>query len=159
VHRLYILTNLDQLHHFYFTNTSEPVPHRQFTLNVHISKQYTPAMANAPAPFKLSISNNRLKDLHDRLDLTRFPDELNDVGRARGPPLADLARLVERWKTGYDWRRRETEINRLPQFTQPLTVQGFDVLEVHFVHQKSTVEGAIPLLFVHGCTSASSSLF
>jgi len=30
-------------------------------------------------------------------------------------------------------------------------VEGFGELDMHFIHQKSEVEGAIPLLFVHGC--------
>jgi hypothetical protein len=32
-------------------------------------------------------------------------------------------------------------------------VEGFGELSVHYVHQRSSVKGAIPLLFVHGCKS------
>jgi hypothetical protein len=34
-----------------------------------------------------------------------------------------------------------------------MEVGGFGELNVHYVHQRNAVEGAIPLLFVHGCTS------
>jgi hypothetical protein len=108
-------------------------------------------MADASKSFTLSVPDAALKDLHERLKLTRFPEELSGVGRARGPPLADVKRLVARWTEGYDWRRREAEINKLPMFTRPIDVTGFGPVDMHFVHQKSAVDGAIPLLFVHGC--------
>jgi hypothetical protein len=37
-------------------------------------------------------------------------------------------------------------------------VEGFGALSIHYVHQRSKIQGAIPLLFVHGCTSTSSPL-
>jgi hypothetical protein len=114
-------------------------------------------MADEPTPFTLSVPDSALADLHKRLELTRFPTELAGAGHARGPPLADLTRLVARWRDGYDWRRREAQINALPMFTRPLAVEGFGTLDVHFVHKRSAVTGAIPLLFVHGCTSHRSS--
>lgn len=41
-------------------------------------------------------------------------------------------------------------MNELPQFMTRVDVKGFPSIDMHFVHQKSGVEGAIPLLFVHG---------
>ena len=38
----------------------------------------------------------------------------------------------------------------LPNFHQPVSVDGFPELDIHFVHQKSQSLDAIPLLFVHG---------
>jgi len=67
-----------------------------------------------------------------------------------GIPLAQTRWLIERWKNSYDWRAHERELNKLPMFTRPIEVEGFGELNVHYVHQRSTVKGAIPLLFVHG---------
>jgi hypothetical protein len=39
----------------------------------------------------------------------------------------------------------------LPQYTTEIAVDGFGTLNIHFVHKRSQVENAIPLLFVHGC--------
>jgi pimeloyl-ACP methyl ester carboxylesterase len=58
--------------------------------------------------------------------------------------------LVESWKTKFDWRAKEKELNALPNFMTEITVDGFDPIDIHFVHQKSDIEGAIPLLFTHG---------
>lgn len=41
-------------------------------------------------------------------------------------------------------------MNELPQFTTPISVQGFNPIDIHFIHQKSGNQNAIPLLFVHG---------
>jgi pimeloyl-ACP methyl ester carboxylesterase len=41
-------------------------------------------------------------------------------------------------------------MNSFPQFETQVTVNGFDAIDMHFLHQKSEVKAAIPLLFVHG---------
>lgn len=105
-----------------------------------------------PQPFTLAIPDADLDLLHKKLDLTRLPDELDDAGWTYGAPLADVRRLVARWKDGYNWRTHEAEINEtLQQFTRDIQVEGFETLNVHYVHQRSKVDGAVPLLFVHGC--------
>ncbi|KAG6853345.1 hypothetical protein C0991_005076 [Blastosporella zonata] len=73
--------------------------------------------------------------------LTVFPDELEDAGVAYATPIQ---RLVNFWKDGYDWRIHEAALNaELPQFTRDITMEDY-------VHMRSAVEHAIPLLFVHG---------
>jgi hypothetical protein len=107
---------------------------------------------SSEAPFKIAIPDEKLAHLHAKLDLATFPDELDDSGWQYGAPLADIRRLVARWKDGYDWRKHEAEINaELPQFTMDIEVEEHGVLNIHFVHQKSEVVDAVPLLFVHGC--------
>lgn len=102
--------------------------------------------------FNISVSDKALDLLQKKLDLTVFPDELDDAGWQYGAPLADIQRLVSRWRDGYDWKKYEQKLNtELPQFTQDVEVEGFGSLNIHYVHKKSGVPGAIPLLFVHGC--------
>jgi pimeloyl-ACP methyl ester carboxylesterase len=38
-------------------------------------------------------------------------------------------------------------------FTHIIEVEEFGGLNIHYVHQRSSVKGAIPLLFIHGCMS------
>ena len=55
--------------------------------------------------------------------------------------------------TSYDWRAEEATLNEeLSMFTRDISIEGHGTLNVHYVHRKSEVTGAIPLLFVHGCT-------
>ena len=93
------------------------------------------------------VLEEALSLLKRKLDDTQFPDEINDTDWAYGSPLANIRRLTERWRDGYDWRAHERELNALPMFTRPIEVQGFGELSVHYVHQKSFVKAAIPLLF------------
>lgn len=101
-------------------------------------------------PFEITIPQEQLGRLKQKLALAEFPDELNDAAWEYGAPLADIKRLTARWHNGYDWRKAEKELNQLPQFTTKIAVDGFETLKIHFVHQKSDVKNAIPLLFVHG---------
>lgn len=91
-----------------------------------------------------------MQQLQEKLALTNLPNELDGTGWEYGAPLIDIKRLVEHWKTRYDWRRHEASINKLPNFETPVQVEGFDSIDIHFVHQKSLHPNAIPLLFVHG---------
>ncbi|KAK7439024.1 hypothetical protein VKT23_017730 [Stygiomarasmius scandens] len=103
-------------------------------------------------PFKISIPDAQLDLLRKKLDLVTFPDELEDAEWRYGVPLADMKRLVGRWKDRFDWRAEEAKLNEeLPQFTRDIEVSdGHGILNIHYVHKKSEVEGAVPLLFVHG---------
>ena len=102
--------------------------------------------------FTLSVPDDQLDLLRRKLELATFPDELEDANWKYGVPLSDAKRLVERWRNGYDWRKHEKELNdELPMFTRDIDVDGFGTLDIHYVHQKSTVPNAIPLLFCHGC--------
>ncbi|KAI0035564.1 alpha/beta-hydrolase [Vararia minispora EC-137] len=102
-------------------------------------------------PFRIAISDEQLEELRKKLALTRFPDELENASWAYGAPLADVKRLVARWRDGFDWRKVEASLNaELSMFTRDITVDGFNTLNIHYVHEKSKSANAIPLLFVHG---------
>lgn len=61
-----------------------------------------------------------------------------------------MKRLVNHWRTQFNWRDEEIKLNKLPNYEVEVSVEGFGALEMHFVHQKSKVTRAIPLLFCHG---------
>ncbi|EGN99660.1 hypothetical protein SERLA73DRAFT_88214 [Serpula lacrymans var. lacrymans S7.3] len=101
--------------------------------------------------FEIAIPDKSLENLRAKLELTTFPDELEDAGWKYGAPLADIKRLVGRWKDGYDWRKHEKALNdELPMYTRDIEVENHGALNIHYVHKKSEVVDAIPLLFVHG---------
>src|SRR5579885_2091397 len=96
-------------------------------------------------PFHVAIPQAELEDLHDRLARTRWPDELPGVGWSRGVPLAYLQELAAYWRTGYDWRAYEAQLNAFPQFTTEIDGQ-----KIHFLHVRSPEPDALPLLITHG---------
>ncbi|KAJ7644656.1 Alpha/Beta hydrolase protein [Roridomyces roridus] len=106
---------------------------------------------SSETPFQISVPDESLSLLRQKLALVTFPDELEDAGWDYGVPLADMRRLVDRWANGYDWRSQEARLNaELPQFTRDVEVEGHGTLNIHYIHKKSETKGAIPLLFVHG---------
>ena len=112
-------------------------------------------MSHTIEPYQISVPDAKLQSLKQKLEHAEFPDELDLLDDARwelGSPLADVKRLVAHWKDRYDWRRQEANINALPNFRTTVQVDGFEPLDIHFLHQKSEVAGAraIPLLFSHG---------
>ena len=109
-------------------------------------------------PYRIHVSDADLDVLKQKLNLTRLPDELDGVEWEYGVPLAHVKRLVARWKDGFDWRKSEEHINtELPQFVRDIPVEGFGSLNVHYVHKRSSLETAVPLLFIHGCACTEQS--
>jgi hypothetical protein len=96
-------------------------------------------------PFRLDIPEADLRDLRERLERTRWPDELPGVGWAYGVPRDHLRGLVDHWRDGYDWRAAETRLNAWPQYTT--TIDG---ATVHFAHLRSPEPDATPLVMTHG---------
>lgn len=110
-------------------------------------------MTSTEKPYKIHVSDEEISLLKQRLKLGRFPDEIEGAGWDYGAPLADMKRLALKWGSGeYDWRKEEKKLNdTLPQFTRDIEIQGHGKLNVHYIHKRSSVPNAIPLLFVHGC--------
>ena len=102
-------------------------------------------------PYTISVPEEQHERLTKKLEATTFPDDLDQAGWDYGAPLADVKRLAAYWRQKFDWRKQEAKLNELPNFKTAIQVDGFESLDIHFVHQKSNVDGAIPLLFSHGC--------
>jgi epoxide hydrolase len=56
-----------------------------------------------------------------------------------------LRQLCEHWEAAYDWRATERRLNRLPHYRTAI-----DGLAVHFIHVRSPVTDAVPLIMTHG---------
>ncbi|GAB2606793.1 epoxide hydrolase family protein [Kribbella endophytica] len=96
-------------------------------------------------PFHINIPQADLDDLTDRLARTRWPNEVADAGWDYGFPLARLKELADYWRTSYDWRKHEAELNELPHFTTEIDHQN-----IHFLHIRSPKPDALPLILTHG---------
>jgi pimeloyl-ACP methyl ester carboxylesterase len=100
--------------------------------------------------YKIAVPDSSVERLKQKLALTDLPNEIEGSSWKYGVPLSDIKRLKKHWETKFDWRAEEWKLNAFPQFVTKITVDGFEPLNIHFIHQKSGVPGAIPLLFVHG---------
>ena len=102
-------------------------------------------MSEAIEPFSLHVEDAVLDDLHARLALTRFPDQIDGTGWDGGTPVAYVRELVDYWRDDYDWRAQEARLNEFPQFRTTIDGQP-----IHFVHARSRHENALPLILIHG---------
>ena len=107
-----------------------------------VGRMTTPAEIK---PFRIGIPESDLGGLAARLAATRWPDELTGAGTDYGMPLGVVQRLAERWRTGYDWRAHEAQLNQIPQYTTTIDGQN-----IHFLHVRSEEPAAVPLLLLHG---------
>lgn len=96
-------------------------------------------------PFRISISDDDLDDLRQRLARTRWPERECVDDWSQGIPLEYTRELASYWADEYDWRTREASLNRFDQFTTEI-----DGLDIHFVHQRSPHDDAFPLVITHG---------
>ncbi len=96
-------------------------------------------------PFRINIAQAELDDLNQRLGHTRWPSPETVSDHSQGPQSARIRRLVERWRTGYDWRATERLLNGWNS-----SRTAIDGLDIHFLHVRSPEPGALPLLLTHG---------
>ena len=101
--------------------------------------------ANALHPYRVSIAQEALDALQQRLADTRWPDRETCEGWEQGLPLDYARELADYWQQHYDWRRCEALLNQWPQFTTQLQGVG-----IHFIHRRSQEPDAQPLLLTHG---------
>ncbi|MFI6169305.1 epoxide hydrolase family protein [Nocardia sp. NPDC051052] len=102
--------------------------------------------------FEAHATDADLDDLRARLAAARLP-EAETVYRAepdprrwdQGVPLADLADLVNYWRTEYNWRSFEARLDQIGQFRTTI-----DDLDIHFLHRRSARADATPLILTHG---------
>jgi pimeloyl-ACP methyl ester carboxylesterase len=115
-----------------------------------ITSEPRPAEPDAAEPnsirrFYVDVPEDKLTDLRRRIAATRWPTKELVADRSQGVQLEPLQALARHWATDYDWRRAETKLNSLPQYTTEI-----DGVEIHFIHVKSVHEDALPLIMTHG---------
>ncbi|KAL4903415.1 hypothetical protein BDW74DRAFT_179832 [Aspergillus multicolor] len=102
-------------------------------------------------PFTVHLPDSLLDEIKIKLRYARLDDgmgkvEWNDLEIGH----ESFKKLVEYWRDEYDWRKYEAYLNTFHHFKTPVSVEGFESIDLHFLHHRSSREDAIPLLFVHG---------
>jgi pimeloyl-ACP methyl ester carboxylesterase len=95
-------------------------------------------------PFTIAVPDERLALINAKVasfDWGALPDA---GGWVSGVGLADLKRLVDYWRTRFDWRAQERRLNALPHFTTEVLGR-----KLHFIHAQGNGSRP-PLLLLHG---------
>jgi hypothetical protein len=110
--------------------------------------QYT--MATEIVQYKIAVAPSDVEKLNRKLTDSSLPDGESD-GWDRGTPVQDIRRIATYWHNSFKWSSFEERLNQLPNYEATISLGCFSTFKLHFVLQKSPVEDAIPLLFIHGC--------
>ena len=97
------------------------------------------------SPFVISISDQQITDLNNRIANTRWPDAETAADWNQGVPLAYVKELVQYWGEQYDQQRLANRLNAFDNFKTNLLG-----LNIHFMHIRSSNPNARPLLLTHG---------
>jgi pimeloyl-ACP methyl ester carboxylesterase len=98
-----------------------------------------------------------------RVKASKFRDTVDIDAPAwfDGPPTSEINAIAEYWSEEYDWFKVQDGINKnFSHFytTVPSPGENYkskEPLDLHFIHQRSEREDAIPILFLHGWPSTS----
>lgn len=94
--------------------------------------------------FEISVPDSVLIDLQERLEATRFtPDDASDWSAGMSPLY--LRELVEHWRSTYEWRLHEAQLNRFAHYRAE--VSG---TTLHFIHERGRGEAPLPIVLTHG---------
>src|SRR4051812_9069484 len=107
-----------------------------------------------PEPFVVRVDATVVADLRERLDRTRWPDQLDGQEWVYGTDCSFLQQLCRYWGQQFDWERFEQRCNAWPQF-----VTKIDGQQVHFLHARSPEPAARPLLLSHGWPGSVAEFF
>jgi epoxide hydrolase len=96
-------------------------------------------------PFRVDIADAAIEDLHGRLLRTRWPEPQTVDDWSQGTPLSYARELCRYWLEDYDWPAAHRRLNQFPQF-----MTSIDGLDIHFIHVRSPLPEATPLVLTHG---------
>lgn len=115
---------------------------------------------STPQPFTIATNPDFIKQTVDKVKGYRPSTDLDDDSNgdwSDGPPAARMTALAEYWSSEYDWDTLQAEMNsQFSHFTVtiPESSRYAAELPLHFVHERSKVEDATPLLLLHGWPSS-----
>lgn len=107
-------------------------------------------MAN-PQSYEINIPNEKIDDIRQPVSSFPWHSFLSPGTRpdgedwGYGPPPVYMRSLCDHWLNKYDWQKRQARMNDLPHFM--VTIEGLDV---HFVHERGSGDGNLPVLLLHG---------
>jgi pimeloyl-ACP methyl ester carboxylesterase len=103
--------------------------------------------------FTPAVDTYVLDDLRDRLRGTRWPDQVTGTGWEQGTDTEVLRSFVDTWLHDFDWPAQQARLAAFDHVRVELEAGG-ERLGVHAVHARSGVDGALPVVLLHGWPSS-----
>lgn len=96
-------------------------------------------------PYTIHVSDDVIADLNQRLRATRWPDEIGSDWQY-GTDLGYIKELCRYWVQDFNWRKQELKLNQFNHYKTEIEPGR----RLHFIHQRSSHEDALPLIMTHG---------
>jgi pimeloyl-ACP methyl ester carboxylesterase len=96
-------------------------------------------------PFSLPFSQPAVDDLRDRLQRTRWPDEIPGANWEYGVDLNFLRQICEYWRDRFDWKAQVEKFSTFHHYRY-----SSENLRIHFIHERGKGPAPIPLILTHG---------
>ena len=114
-----------------------------------------------PKPYTISVDPAFIEET--RIKASKFRDTVDIDAPAwfDGPPTSKISTIAKYWSEEYDWFKIQDGMNKdFSHFHTTVPSPGGNYksnesLDLHFIHQLSEREDAIPILFLHGWPSTS----
>ena len=110
----------------------------------------TPERNPGIEPFSLPYSDAAVKDLHRRLEQTRWPDEIPGSGWEYGMELGYMREICEYWKNHFDWKAEVQALSAFHHYRASLNDTSSNDIKIHFIHERGKGPAPIPLILTHG---------
>jgi pimeloyl-ACP methyl ester carboxylesterase len=95
--------------------------------------------------FSIPFSQPAVDDLRDRLQRTRWPDEIAGANWGYGVDLKFLQQICGYWKDRFDWKAQVEKFSAVPHYRCFPKNIG-----IHFIHVRGKGPVPIPLILTHG---------
>ncbi|CAG2173392.1 unnamed protein product [Oppiella nova] len=133
-----------------FLAPDPPLPHIPelwFGKNALKAGQAIPKDPEDINKFSVKVSDEVLNDLKRRLESARYVEPIPGTQFNYGFNADYLKKVVDHWRTQFNWRTQEKELNKFTQYTTK--INGIDI---HFLHVKPSkpAKTVVPLMVIHG---------
>jgi len=95
--------------------------------------------------FKIDVPEDVIQKIYTRVKEYPWHEMPDDGGWSYGTNLDYMKDFCDYWINKFNWREQERKINEFHHYTSLV-----DDINIHFIHEKGSGNGAIPLLISHG---------
>ena len=95
--------------------------------------------------FKIDVPEDVIQNIYTRVKEYPWHEMPDDGGWSYGTNLDYMKDFCDYWINKFNWREQERKINKFHHYTSLV-----DDINIHFIHEKGSGNGPIPLLISHG---------
>lgn len=113
----------------------------------------------SPRSYVASIDPRLVEETRQKVYSFRSSLDIIEPAWTEGPPTSDILSIASYWTGEYDWSAVQSQINtNFSHYISTVSPPGGSYnrsLDIHFIHERSAREDAIPVLMLHGWPSTS----